>query len=220
MKSKKLKLVENFKKFNNKSNYIFSALNLAFLAYLALGHIKPTKRYFLWCDGLIGQIYSGIKKTPGSKFIRFFFKYKFTEIVILGNHSNIQIKFLKKKFKTKIRSIVLPKITRKNIKKYAPKVKKNSLILITLPTPKQEMLSDEIIKKNKYYKILCIGGGLSIATGEVKNCPNYISRIGLEFIWRLRTDTFRRISRLLFTLVMFIFYLINGKLKKFTIFKI
>ena len=92
--------------------------------------------------------------------------------------------------------------------------------MITLPTPKQEMLSNEIIKKNKYYKIICIGGGLNIATGEVKSCPAFISKIGLEFIWRLRTDTFRRISRLLSTFTIFIFYLFIGKLKKFIIFKI
>ena len=174
----------------------------------------------MWCDGFVGQIYSRTKKIPGSEFLSLFFKYKFSEIVILGNHSHIQVKFLKRKFKTKIKSIILPKITKKNINKFAPRVKKNSLILITLPTPKQEMLSNEIIKKNKYYKIVCIGGGLSIAAGEVKSCPVFISKIGLEFIWRLRTDTLRRVFRLLFTSIMFVIYLISGKFKKFTISKI
>ena len=95
-----------------------------------------------------------------------------------------------------------------------PKIERNTLVLITLPTPKQEILSNEIIKKSKYYKILCIGGGLSIATGEIRKCPKFLYNLGLEFLWRLRTDTIRRLKRLIVTLLIFTFYLLIGKLSK------
>ena len=86
------------------------------------------------------------------------------------------------------------------------KLAKNNLVLITLPTPKQEILANEIKKINKHFKIICIGGGLSIASGEVRKCPEFIEKIGLEFIWRLNNDTSRRIKRLCIT---FLVYLIN-----------
>ena len=112
------------------------------------------------------------------------------------------------------------KIFDANIIKFRGNRRKNSLILITLPTPKQEMLSYEIIKKNKYYKIICIGGGLSITTGEIKKCPKILSKLGLEFAWRLRTDTFRRLKRLFFTFSIYLYFTINKKLKRFKIIKI
>ena len=206
MKSKKINLISNFKKFDLNSNFIFSAFNLAFMAYFLIGIIIPNKKTYLWCDGLFGRIYSKSPKIPGSKFITFFFKYKFKEIVIMGDHTKKQINFLKKNFKTKVRLINLPFINEKNINKFATKFRKKSLILITLPTPKQEMLAMELSKKNKNFKIICIGGGLGIAAGDVKACPKIIQNLGLEFLWRLNTDTYRRIKRLLYT---FSVYLLN-----------
>ena len=93
-------------------------------------------------------------------------------------------------------------------------LKLENISINNFATPKQEILSSEIIKKSKYYKILCIGGGLSIAAGEIKKCPRFLYDLGLEFLWRLRTDTFRRLERLIVTLLIFIFSLLTGKLSK------
>ena len=205
MKSKKITLINDLNNLNYNSNYIFSAFNLAFISYYLSGKINPKGNFYLWCDGIIGKFYSKSQKIPGNQFIKLFFKYKFSEITVMGNYTRKQHVFLQKKFKTKIKFVVLPIINKKNIKNYVIKIKKNSLILITIPTPKQEMLAVEILKKNKNYKIICIGGGLSIASGEVKVCPNLIKNIGLEFIWRLNTDPLRRIKRLLYTFFVYIF---------------
>ena len=43
--------------------------------------------------------------------------------------------------------------------------------MITLPTPKQEQLSEHLIKINKYYKIICIGGSINIVSGLEKEVP-------------------------------------------------
>lgn len=220
MKKNEIKLLNNINKIPIKENFVFSALNLAFLAYLGYGTIKISKNFFLWCDGILGQFLYKSKKIPGNQFIKYFYKFKYKEIVIIGNYSNYQIKYFKKKFKSNVYGIKLPIVNQKNIKRFIPKIKKNSLILITLPTPKQEMLSYEIIKKNKHYKIICIGGGLSITTGEIKKCPKILSKLGLEFAWRLRTDTFRRLKRLFFTFSIYLYFTINKKLKRFKIIKI
>ena len=72
MKSKKINLISNFKKFDLDSNFIFSAFNLAFIAYFLLGIINTNKNTFLWCDGLFGKIHSKSPKIAGNKFITFF----------------------------------------------------------------------------------------------------------------------------------------------------
>ena len=62
-----------------------------------------------------------------------------------------------------------------------------------------------LAKKNKYYKIICIGGSISIASGEEKQVPQKFQ--DYEFLWRLNTDFFRRLIRLLESL----YYYLKGK---------
>ena len=93
----------------------------------------------------------------------------------------------------------------KMLKKTNLKIRENQLIFITLPTPKQEEFAQYLAKKNNNYKIICIGGSIAIASGEERPVPKIISY--LEFIWRLRYETYRRISRLISTF----FYFIYGK---------
>ena len=77
------------------------------------------------------------------------------------------------------------------------------------------MLALEISKINNYFKIICIGGGLGIAAGDIKMCPKIIQNLGLEFLWRLNTDTSRRLKRLFFTLFIYLSNItrINNKIK-------
>jgi len=219
MNNKKIILIKNFNLINNNRNFVFSALNLSFLSFLCKGIIKIPNNYYLWCDGLVGKLIYNVKKTPGSAFISYFYDKKYFKIILIGNYTSTQINFLKKKFKCKIQGIKIPLIKNNELKSYVPKISKNNLILITLPTPKQEILAYEITKKNKNFKIICIGGGLSIATGEIKSCPKFLSDLGFEFLWRLRTDTYRRVKRLLLTGILFIFYYGIGKIGKLRIIK-
>ena len=73
---------------------------------------------------------------------------------------------------------------------------KNDLIILTLPTPKQEEFAALIMKNKKFYKILCVGGAINMSSGLEKPVPNFIEKLNLEFLWRLRTDTTRRLKRL------------------------
>ena len=102
------------------------------------------------------------------------------------------------------------------LKKINFKSSKNDLIFITLPTPKQEIIAHYISKKLKYFKIICIGGSIAIASGEEKVVPKILSNF--EFVWRLRYETLRRTKRLLTT---FFYYLygrfFNKKIKNLKI---
>ena len=95
----------------------------------------------------------------------------------------------------------------KNIFKFCPKNFTNQdLIFCTLPTPKQEQLAEFIIKNNKYFKIICIGGAIGMASGDERPVPLILDKLNLEFLWRLRTDTKRRIYRLIYS---FYFYMLG-----------
>ena len=70
------------------------------------------------------------------------------------------------------------------------------MTLITLPTPKQEIIAEYLKNINKNFHIICIGGGLRMASGEEKPPPKILENYGLETVWRLRNETFRRLKRL------------------------
>ena len=92
-----------------------------------------------------------------------------------------------------------------------------TLILLTLPTPKQEIVAEKIAKQNSQYKIICIGGAINIASGEIPAVPVHLEQY--EYIWRLRNDTFRRIKRIIASFFYFQKGLINKKFNNL-IFKI
>ena len=87
--------------------------------------------------------------------------------------------------------------------KTSHKLNKHQLCFITLPTPKQEVLAYEIAKQNKFFKLICIGASINIGSGVERSVPKYLSN--LEFLWRLRYETFRRTFRLLETFYYFFY---------------
>ena len=93
------------------------------------------------------------------------------------------------------------------------KFSNNDLIFTTLPTPKQEQLANLIKKNNIFYKIICIGGAITMASGEEKPIPTLFDKLSLEFIWRLRNDTYRRFKRLIES---FYYYIKGELLNKFS----
>lgn len=144
-------------------------------------------------------------------------KHKISEIIVLGNLGNIQKDYIQKLYNKKVTNINLPYGNIEKIKKSINlKLKKSQLCFITLPTPKQEELAYEIAKHNKFFKIICIGASINIGSGVEKSVPKYLSN--LEFLWRLRYETFRRTLRLLETFYYF-FYgrFISGKIKNLNV---
>jgi glycosyltransferase involved in cell wall biosynthesis len=201
----KINLIQNIKKLNFEKNFILSALNLAFVGSLSRNQIELHKDLINWPDGIFSKIYQKkVKKIPGRKIMKDIkLDKKINRILVLGNLSKKGKKYLKSRFNVKIIHKSLPFGTANEISKNIKiNIKKNDLIFLTLPTPKQEQVADYLRVNNKYFKIICIGGSIGIVAGDEKEVPK--SLFYFEFLWRLRYETFRRLKRLLITFYQYI----------------
>jgi glycosyltransferase involved in cell wall biosynthesis len=198
-------LITNINSLNQKKNFILSAMNLAFLGSYAKGDIEKSDYLINWPDGIFSKIIEKkIKKIPGRDILKNIrIDNSIKKIIVLGNLSLQGRNYLQKKFFLPITHQNLPfgdaKFIMKNLN---IALKKDELILITLPTPKQEIIANYLAKKNRYFKILCIGGSVAIASGQERQVPNLLTYF--EFLWRLRYDTIRRSNRLISTFYYFI----------------
>ena len=200
------KIVQNFNKINLKKNFILSGMNLAFMGYYSNNEVKPSRSLYHWPDGIWTKKHINTEKLPGRELIKQIkLNNKIKKIFILGNLSKNSLAFLKQKFKVDIFHKKLPFGKIEIIKKTKIRLPNNSLTFITLPTPKQEKLANHLSKINKNYKIICIGASIAIASGDEKVVPELLKNY--EFLWRLRSDFFRRLKRIIETLV----YYFKGK---------
>jgi glycosyltransferase involved in cell wall biosynthesis len=194
------KIIKDVKKLNFKKNFVLSALNLAFIGSYIENDVKLYKNLIHWPDGIfVKNISPHIKKVPGREIIKNLELPEYIkQVTVFGNLPSKSYHYLKKKFQKKISNIILPYGDIKKItKNFEYRIKTDEFILITLPTPKQEQLAQCLIKKNKNFRIICIGGSINILSGLEKKVPKYLYYF--EFIWRLRYETFRRLKRLFST---------------------
>jgi len=202
---------------NDQEAYIFSAFNLAMTSNIISGNIKNEKNFTYWSDGIFCKFFSTkINKLAGSKFLeKIELKEKFKSLHVIGNLYDMDKIFLSNKFSNlKIIFTPLPFGEPDELIKNIEKIDESSLVLITLPTPKQEQVAEMIISKFNFGKIICIGGGLSIASGHEKKIPAWLDKIGLEFIWRLKNETRRRSLRIIRDILTIIFAFLTLRLNK------
>jgi N-acetylglucosaminyldiphosphoundecaprenol N-acetyl-beta-D-mannosaminyltransferase len=202
---------------STKKKFILSAFNLASYAYIFQNKINISEDCYFWQDGVFSKFFfKKFVKFPGRKLIaNLKISKNIKSIVVVGNLSSKARFFLEKKYKVPIKHKELPFGNIKKILKHVPKTRSSELILTTLPTPKQEILANFILKKNKNSKIICIGGGLAIAAKDEKPCPIFLDKFYLEFLWRLQYQTKRRLIRLIETLYLSlksIFFLFNKRI--------
>ncbi len=215
----KIKLVRSLDHCFFKSNFVLSGLNLAFLGYFGVNRLRLSNYTYNWPDGIFYRKFfsqkEGVKKISGRKLLLNMKIPNFIKkIYIIGNLSSNSKLFVEKKYKKKVIHIKTPYTSAENIFEYCPNnFSYNDLIICTLPTPKQEYLAELIAKHNKFFKILCIGGALEMASGEDKPVPDYLDNFGLEFLWRLRKETLRRLNRLIITAAYFLYAEILFKYK-------
>ena len=208
-------MVLNLNKFINRNkSYVLSGLNLAFLGSLFQRKIFFYQNLYHWPDGylplLISKKFKNVRKVAGRNLVRNLkLNKKIKHIHILGNLEQKQKIFLNKLKEKKIYFTKLPFENVENLAKICGSLKKGILYIITLPTPKQEQLAEILSIKNDHYKILLLGGAINILTGYEKEVPEKIRYF--EFIWRLRFETLKRIKRLLFTSVSFVYHYIFDK---------
>lgn len=200
----------NFKKYNHniKNNFIFSAFNLTFFGLVA-DKVKLNK-FYLWPDGILSNIYK-IKKKAGYEFYRNLKLNKnLKRIIILGNCNLIMKKKITNRFNLPIKVIKVGKIDKINLKlKIVKKIMKTDVIFITLPSPHQEKIANCISEYNRHYKIFCFGGALDMFYEKKFFVPEYIRKLNIEFIFRLKTDTYRRFKRLFLSLILSLYHAIT-----------
>lgn len=195
---KEFKILRSVKDIPIEKNFILSGMNLAFLGFYSKGDVYPFENLYHWPDGIFAKnLKSNIKKIPGRQIVKdLYLPDKIKRVLILGNCSDVSLEYLKKRYNNKI--IEVKNLPYGRIEFIARslnlKLDNQTLVYITLPTPKQEQLAYYIARQNTDYKIICIGASIMIASGEEKEVPKIFENF--EFLWRLRTDTLRRLKRL------------------------
>jgi glycosyltransferase involved in cell wall biosynthesis len=199
----KINMINNPKKIPFEKNFCISGLNLAFLGFYYSGKVKLYKNLFHWPDGIFKRRFydKSIPKISGKDFLmNISLPAGIERIYVIGNLSNNSRQFLEKKFYKKVINIKIPYASIDNIlQNFNIKFDDKDIVFITLPTPKQEQLAEFISKNNSTYRVICFGGAVAIASGDEISVPLLVEKIGLEFLWRLRTDTLRRLKRLFLT---------------------
>jgi len=186
---------------NGKSGFILSGLNLAFIGFIS--KIEPNRNFKLWPDGLFCKLFvRKVSKFPGRKILNNLKEWCKKEVVLVGNLNKNSKSFFKKNKIKIIKYVKLPVGSFEKIKKKLNKnsflnIKKNTVVIVTIPTPKQELVAKEIYNQNSNLRILCLGGALNIVSGYEKPVPKFLENLGLEFFWRLKTDPIRRSIRLI-----------------------
>ena len=163
-----------------------------------------------WIDGVCAKfIVKNYVKTAGRKVIeKISLPSSIENVYLCGKKSNNQLLYIQDKLRKKVEFIELPYFNSlEDTSKFKLKLKNNSTVFINISTPKQEIIAKNILKYNSSKKIFvfCLGGGIAMAAGEEKIVPDAIERLNLEWLWRLKSDTFFRLKRLIRTSSVFAF---------------
>ena len=217
--NKKYNFINNVNSIIKYKRFMLSAFNLAYLAFVHNKININKKNIYLWPDGITSQILLKKKKIPGRLILkRLKNDESFKNIYLINKKSNINFQYIKKKFpKKKIYNIEasygsINSIIR-TINHEILKIKDKSLIIIALPTPKQEIIAAYISNVHTNYKIVCIGGALDFESQNQK-IPIFFSMY-LESIWRLRFEPYRRLKRLILSIFIVLKRWMNNEYKDF-----
>jgi N-acetylglucosaminyldiphosphoundecaprenol N-acetyl-beta-D-mannosaminyltransferase len=74
---------------------------------------------------------------------------------------------------------------------------KPDLVLVAFGAPKQEIFSDEVLDLLKPAVLVCVGAGVDFVAGLVRRSPAWMSRWGLEWLFRLAHEPRRLAGRYL-----------------------
>ena len=191
---------------------IFLALNLATTLYLLKKKISFDSLVF-WKDGLMSFLWdknNHDKIIPGREYLRNL-KYDIKSlkyVYILGNISPLIKNYFNKVCKNqKIFFIKLPlfDINEADLVLRNIKIKKKSLILINISSPKQEIVAERIFLKTKS-NILCLGAAPLMLSGIEKIPPVFFTIMKIESLWRLRKNFLFRVNRIIKSLFFYYYY--------------
>ncbi|MDQ1249914.1 MAG: N-acetylglucosaminyldiphosphoundecaprenol N-acetyl-beta-D-mannosaminyltransferase [Actinomycetota bacterium] len=83
------------------------------------------------------------------------------------------------------------------------------LILLGLPSPMKEELAQKIVKTAPHAIVIGVGGYLDILAGKTQRAPEWASRLGLEWLYRLMQEPHRLARRYLAGNALFLLRLVR-----------
>lgn len=192
----------NFIQARRDTGLILSALNLFMLSFLRQHSEFPNSAVF-WCDGLMGKLYlmlkgCSTKRLRGVEMLRVVLAAnEGRSVCILGSCSDSSSKALAQRGIKITQHYSLDTFDLNSFDSSSVYLT-SDFVLVTLPSPKQELLSLKLaaLPTNSKQHFYCIGGALNMLSHPDLDCPWYLQVLGLEFVFRLKTDTVRRINRL------------------------
>jgi len=195
------------------------ALNLMGLSMLGDNAIDTSKSVF-WVDGIMGSLACffarlRIRRIPGRALLAEVANYIGAKgggpsVIVLGDcfptpqltrmlgFAPVQIELPWFETSEDLKNISLKKISG------------GSIVFITIASPKQEILA-EIIFEKKGAKCFCVGGALNMLEGIERRAPDFVSKVGLEWLYRLSHEPVRRLKRLLSSLPRGFMFLRHSK---------
>jgi glycosyltransferase len=210
--SKKLLKIVDVNYFLKKKidRIIYISINLSFLHFNEFFSRFINANYFkYWVDGYAYKILRSKKrffKTPGRNILKNLLNkihnYNYNKINFIGDLKPKEKNFFVKFFSNKKINIKLSFYNPGygNMFEVAKKMKpskRNEVTIICLPTPMQEVCAMFIANKSKKFKIICAGGAIHMITGMERPISDKFDLPLLETLYRLRSDTRRRLNRFL-----------------------
>lgn len=210
---------DNFKHFissRKDKGLILCALNLFMLGYIKR-HSHLIGSAVFWCDGIMGSVFcyahgKYLNKYRGISVVKdLLLEHRNSSVAILGSADSLIknyffINSVEVREHIKLENFELSKF---DILSFNLDAK---YVFITLPSPKQEQLAFELARHYPTHHFYCVGGALNMLSDPSLDCPYIFRILGLEFLYRLRSDTRRRIKRLfnsIYQLICNFFWLKN-----------
>lgn len=199
MKKKSIKVSTNLLNLISlNQGKIIAAVNGTFLSEV-IHEIKSediSESFIFWPDGILSALISrNLTKIPGRHLLdKLIYKCKNDNLKIcfIGDPISSANKYLDSlEYENKKVSYGTPE----EIYQEIDRIDEN-IIVINIPSPKQEILAIKLLNKYPESNIYCTGGALNMLIGNEEIIPTILYKLGFEWLWRLKTDTKRRAIRL------------------------
>lgn len=187
---------------DHESGMILSALNLFMLGFLKDNPLFPSRAFF-WCDGIMGARYINImggatKVIRGARMLELIISANSGRSTsIIGSCDAAAMAVLTDGGISVIHHHTMDNLNVEH-QDFSFLALDSDFVLLTLPSPKQELVALKLASLPQHQRktIFCMGGALNMLAHPELECPRYLQVLGLEFAFRLRTDTVRRLVRL------------------------
>jgi N-acetylglucosaminyldiphosphoundecaprenol N-acetyl-beta-D-mannosaminyltransferase len=98
--------------------------------------------------------------------------------------------------------------------------KKPDILFIGMSSPKKEYWMSKYQSALKVSFVMGVGGSFDVLVGKTKRAPQWMQRVGLEWFYRFWQEPTRMWKRYLITNTLFLFYLLEEKLKSIKLWRV